>query len=537
MQRIAARLGLDEIELGMLVAFCGVSLAVLVPLLTRGRPLSGSDGLFPADQLQYFAWMREAAHHVLIGNRFDLAPGDRPFFHPGFFVTGIIARITGISLPVVYIVLWKPIAIGTLFYGIRRYVRRLLPEGSQRHVGLALALFAVMPACAIVAWTHLGGRPKQYTFDFISGEMWTGQYLWGYLFTGVAVGLMPFVLLAAERWREGRGSTRTLVFASLGTFTIMYLQPWQGATVCGIVIATEAWRWWRAKEKPRWGLAWIVVAGLIPTVYYFALSHYDKAWELAGKSNAAGAQPVWSWPWWAMVLTVLPLAVPALRVYREKASDWQTVALRLWPFVALAVFLQPGGTFPYHSFQGLVIPLSIMAVQGVVLWRPKIQPRWVVLALALMILPGFAHKLQTAANNVHAGADPYFIFPSEQKALDVLEHDPRPGGVRAPLYAGCYFPFSTGRDAFVGALSLSPNFRERRTNADALFEGRLTGAPALAFVKSTHARFLFADCRKLTDLTALLKPILARVDRYGCATIYELKLRPDMLAAAGKSGQ
>src|SRR3954465_11532190 len=107
----------------MLVLFAGLSLAVLVPLLTRGRPLSGSDGLFPADQLQYFAWMREAAHHVLIGNRFDLAPGDRPFFHPGFSVPGIIAGVTGVSLPVVYIVLGKPIAIGTLFYGIRRYVR------------------------------------------------------------------------------------------------------------------------------------------------------------------------------------------------------------------------------------------------------------------------------------------------------------------------------------------------------------------------------------------------------------------------------
>ena len=56
-------------------------------------------------------------------------------------------------------------------------------------------------------------------------------------------------------------------------------------------------------------------------------------------------------------------------------------------------------------------------------------------------------------------------------------------------------------------------------------------------MRSTHARFLFADCRKLTDLTTLLKPLLAKVHRYGCATVYELKLRPDMLAAAGKPDQ
>jgi hypothetical protein len=533
-RRIAGRLGLDPLELGMLVVFAGISLAVLVPLLTRGRPLSGSDGLFPADQLQYFTWIRESAEHVLIGNRFDLAPGDRPFFHPGFFITGIVHRISGLSIPATYMLLWKPVAIGLLFYGALKYVRRLLPAGGQRHAALALALFAVMPATAIVAWTGLGGKPKQYTFDFISGEMWTGQYLWGYLFTGVAIGLMPFVLLAAERWREGRGTARTLVFAALGTVTIMYLQPWQGATICGIVVGTEAWRWWRHGERPKWSLGWLIAAAAVPAAYYLALSHFDKAWELAGQSNAAGAQPEWSWPWWAMALTVLPLAVPAARVYRAKAASWQDVALRLWPFVALAVYLQPTGTFPYHSFQGLALPLSVLAVQGIVLWRPRISPAWAVAALALMILPGFAHKLEVAAKNVHAGADPYFIFPDEQRALSALENDPRPGGVLAPLYSGFLVPYTTGREVYVGALSWSPHFGERRKYADALFEGRLSGAAALDFVRSTRARFLYADCRKLTDLTRLLQPLLERVDRHGCATVYELRVRPDMLAAAGR---
>src|SRR3954447_11023768 len=109
-QRIADRLGLDLVELGCLVAFAGVSLAVLVPLLTRGRPLSGSDGLFPADQLQYFAWIRDSSEHVLIGNRFDLAPGDRAFLHPGLLVSGAVHAATGLSIPLSYL-LWKPVAV------------------------------------------------------------------------------------------------------------------------------------------------------------------------------------------------------------------------------------------------------------------------------------------------------------------------------------------------------------------------------------------------------------------------------------------
>ena len=90
------------------------------------------------------------------------------------------------------------------------------------------------------------------------------------------------------------------------------------------------------------------------------------------------------------MLTLLPLAVPAALAYRLPARDWQEVAVRLWPFAALVVYLLPIGTFPYHSFQGLALPLSILAVQGVLsVWR-RPRARVVVAALALMIVPGFA---------------------------------------------------------------------------------------------------------------------------------------------------
>src|SRR5207248_11542066 len=125
---IARRLGLDRFELGVFAVLAVSSVALLVPLATRGRPLSGSDGFFPADQLQYFAWIREAAHHGLIGNLFDLAPQHRVFLHPGYLLSGALARVTGISYPLAY-QLWKPVAVLVTFYGALRYVRRLLPAG------------------------------------------------------------------------------------------------------------------------------------------------------------------------------------------------------------------------------------------------------------------------------------------------------------------------------------------------------------------------------------------------------------------------
>ena len=530
---IAARFGLDRFELACLIGLIGASMAVLLPLLTRGRPLSGADGLYPADQLQYFAWIRDASNHGLIGNQMDLAPGDRVFLHPGFLLSGVIHAVTGLSIPLSYLILWKPVAIGLTFFGALAYVRRLVPAGGQRRAALAIVLFAVMPAPAVVALTNWGGNPRQYTFDFISGEMWTGQFLWGYLFTAIAVFMMPLVLLAVERWRS-EGGGRRLALAALGALVVMWLQPWQGATLALIVVVVEGIQFLRTRERPPWALVAVPAAAALPAIYYFVLSRTDSAWKLASEANAAGGQPEWSWPWWAIVLTLLPLAAPAALAYRLPAQSWQDVAVRVWPFAALVVYLQPGGTFPYHSFQGLVIPLGVLAVIGVasLSWRPR--PVLVVAALALLVLPGFAHKLNVARNNIHLGADPYFIFPDEHRALDSLEHDPRPGGVLAPLYSGFYTPYTTGRETYVGQFSWSPDSRTRRRRADALFEGRLTGEPARAFVLETRARFLFADCRDLTDLSGTLRGLLEEVRRYGCATVYVLRERPGMTAAAGR---
>ena len=519
---LARRFGLDTVELGALVALAGLSVVVLAALLTKGRAITGADGLLASDQLQYFTWIREASEHGLVGNRYDFEPDSRTFLHPGFLLSGLVHRITGLSVPLSYL-LWKPVAVGVTFAGALFYVRRHLAPGGGRHTALLLVLFAVMPASAFVAWSGWGGKPRQYTFDFISGEMWAVQYLWGYLMTAIAVFLMPLVLLAFERWRETR-SARTLWLAAAGALLVCWLQPWQGVTLALIVLAVEALRWWRAGVRPAAGALAVPVAVGIPALYYFILSVADPAWELASESNAAGSQPTWSWPWWAIVLTLAPLAVPAALAYRLPARDWQAVALRVWPFAALAVYLQPGGTFPYHSFQGLAIPLSILAVQGVLsVWQ---RPRaWlVVAALALMIVPGTIHKMQVVVNSVRSAGDPYFVFAGEQRALDALERDPRPGGVLAPAYGGHMLPYRTGREVYVGALSWTPDWEERVIETQALFEDGMPAARARALVRGSGARFAFVDCRPgLLDLEATLGPLVEDTRRYGCATVYVLR--------------
>ncbi|HEU0023383.1 MAG TPA: hypothetical protein VFQ12_02040 [Thermoleophilaceae bacterium] len=527
---IARRLGLDWFELLMLVVLAGVSMAVLLPLALQGRPLSGVEGLFPPDQFQYFAWIREAAHHGLIGNRFDLAPGERPFLHPGFGLSGLVHNVTGLSIPLSYL-LWKPVAVVVTFVGCLLYVRRLLPPGGQQRVALVIALFSVMPTVAVVAWSDWGGNPRQYMFDFISGEMWSGQYLWGYLMTGIAVFTMPLVLLGLESWRASRRPL-TLALCALGALVVFWLQPWQGGTLLLIVAVVEALRFWRTRERPPAALLAVFAAGSAPAIYYLILSRTDSAWKLASESNAAGVQPLWSWPWWAIALTVMWLVVPAALAYRLPAPTWQEQAVRVWPFAAAVVYLAPFGTFPYHAIQGLALPLGILAVQGVAsVARPR--PALVVAALVLLTVPGFAHKLELPRNSIHDNIYPYYLLEGERQALDALERDPRPGGVLAAEYGANLVPYRTGRESYLGALSWTPDFPQRLRRSNHLFEGRLTGAAARGFVRESRARFLFASCRPSADLRPVLGSMLRSARQFGCATLYELHERPEMARAAG----
>ena len=279
------RAGLDRTELAALAALAALSLLVLAALLTKGRALTGADGLLASDQLQYFTWIRQAGEHWLVGNEYDLAPDDRVFLHPGFLLSGLLGAITGLSVPLSYL-LWKPVAVGLLFWGVLRYVRRLLPPGGQRHAALLLGVFAVMPASAVVAWTGLGGKPRQYTFDFIAGELSSAQYLWGYLMTAIAVALMPLVLLAVEDWRRTR-RTRTLVLAALGGLLVCWLQPWQGGTLVLVLLAAEALAWRRERVRPPALLLVVPAAACLPAVVLRA-ARADRPRLGAGRAGQRG---------------------------------------------------------------------------------------------------------------------------------------------------------------------------------------------------------------------------------------------------------
>ena len=221
-----------------------VAFIVLAALLTKGRPLSGVDGLLAADQLQYFAWIREAAHHGLIGNRFDLAPGDRAFLHPGFASPAACTRSGCPSR--------SPTCCGSRSRSASRSGVPALrpppapaPGAAPRRAGArAVRGHARVVARGVVG---LGRQPA---------PVHVRLHLRRDVVRAVPVGLpddrdrgVPDAARAARpRARRARG------WAAAGALLVCWLQPWQGATLGADHPGVEAWRRRRAsapRSRPR----------------------------------------------------------------------------------------------------------------------------------------------------------------------------------------------------------------------------------------------------------------------------------------------
>lgn len=515
----------DWFEWVVLFALSALAFAVLGGLFLRtivkGGVVTGGDGFLVVDPLQYLNWLRQSSQHLAAANLYDFGPLNYTFVHPGILLSGLAYRL-GAGLVLSY-ALAKPFAIAALFFGVMGMVHRHIPRQSDRRVATVVALFYCAPAAAVAGWMLEPGAAAKFQLDFAGGETWTGSYLWGYVFSAVAVGLVPLGLLAWERGRDGQ--PKMVVLAAACAVFAAWLQPWQGATLMVAIAVTEAIRF-RSETRSLGAVvksaAPVLVAPLVPLIYYFVLSKTDPAWELAGKANDL---PRWSV--WVLVATLAPLAIPAVWSYRRGGDRWASagsVALRMWPIAALLVYYAPLGTFPFHAVQGIQFPLAVLAVLALrdVL---KAKPLGLLLGVVLvgvLVVPGTAYRVAQMRDAVNAGLQPFFLTSDEQSALRWLDDNPQPGGVVTENYLATVIPAYTGRQSWLGADSWTPQSPVRRKQLDRLFAGQLTVAQARELLVRKGAGFILEDCRAKPGFFATVRTFTSAVWKRGCVTVLRI---------------
>ncbi|HTU87385.1 MAG TPA: hypothetical protein VMF57_17530 [Solirubrobacteraceae bacterium] len=504
---------IDRFELGVLAAFGALSVWVLAIDLWRvifdGAVWTGTDGVYIVDQMQYLSWIRDASNHFLVSNLFVLRSSPHDYFQPAVVISG---GLTALGVPVwLSLLLWKPVAVLSFFFAVRAYARRSLAGVWQRRVVLVLTLFFGCFTYFYGNWT-------------VIGDLFPGFLTWGYTFGVMALAAMVWALVTYDEARLGGG--RWWLPGLLGGVATL-LHPWNGELLIGLVLAAEAvmllGRHYR-REYVRLTAATVIGTGL-PLLYYAILGKADINWKLAQIASKH------SFPFTAILIAVLPLLLPALVAYRTRPATFLAAATRVWPAAAFAIFLLSGtslGATPLHSFQGITLPLSVLAVEGLQMlgWRRLRHPMLIgAVAIGLFTIPTTIEELKVA----HGLAAPTpgnanFIKGDESDALNYLANVKTPGSVLTRSYLGAAVPGLTGRQTYVGdCLWSEPNCLGLTANMQALFYGKLSESAARRFVLSSGARFVLADCSTTADMRTLLGPIIRSAHTFGCAAVYEVE--------------
>jgi hypothetical protein len=504
---------IDWFDRAVLATFGAVSLWVLAldlfQVIAHGRVWTGTDGVYLVDQMQYLAWIRDASHHLLASNLFVLRSTPADYFQPAVVISGGLTAL-GMA-PWLALMLWKPVAVGAAFFAVRAYARRSLERHWARRAALVLALF-------------FGSFSIVYGSFGVVGDLFAGFLSWGYTFGLIAVAVMLVALLAYDRRRTAdRLSWAPGLLGALAAS----LHPWQGELLILIVIGAEVVIWRTGARPPRHRALPIVTiaATAVPLIYYVVLGHSDLSWQLARDASKH------AFSFWSIALAIAPLAIPAALAYRRRPVSFLEIATRAWPIAAVTVYVASAtdlSATPLHAFEGVTIPLAVLAVDGVRSVGFRRLPRRALvgaLAVAAATIPATVYELASARTLVAPSAgNANFITGDEREALDYLNEDPEPGGVVTRFYLGAVVPAETGRRTFVGdCLWSEPNCTDRAQRAQALLDGSDDPASAREFVLQTKARFVLADCQSQSDLTPVLRPILRSVRRFGCASVYEVE--------------
>ena len=509
---------LDWFEIVLLAVFGAFSMWIValdvVHAKANGLVWTGTDGFFIVDQMQYLAWIQSAAHHLLVSNLFVLRDTPSDYFQPAILISGVLSAL-GVA-PWLSLLLWKPVAVVGVFLAMRAVAFHCFDKVWDRRAALILGVL-------------FGSFSVVYGSFGIVGDMMPTWLSWGYPFGLIAVALIVFGLVRYDRSRAaGRADWIPGALGGLAST----LHPWQGETLILLIICAELvrWRelmlWWRTRQFDRLALPLLtlVLTG-VPLLYYLLLGHLDLSWTLAREASKH------AFALSSIVIGAAPLAIVAALGYRGRPQSFLELVMRVWPLAALIIYVLSAtglSATPLHAFNGITIPLAVLAVRGVQLSGLRRIPkgRWVAAAaIAAGIIPANAYALLSA----HTFVDPTlgnanFITKDERAALTYLNHDPDKGGVLAQFYLGEVVPARTGRRTLVGdCLWSEPGCMPRSLTADKLFEGQLSPPQARAFVRESGARFVLASCSsQVVDLTAALAPMVSDVRHFGCSTVYEV---------------
>ncbi|HFC09684.1 MAG TPA: hypothetical protein ENJ54_07555 [Chloroflexi bacterium] len=467
----------------------------------------------PYDGYTYLAKMREGWMGAW---RFTLPytprPGPGAYLYLFYLALGHLARLVGLSLPLVYnlarlagdvALVW---ALGWFFGG-------LFPEDAfARRTAWVVALFTLGMGWVVLPWTS-GMPPADFwltdAYPFLA-LLTNAHFPWA--LAGVVALLRP----GRPRWWDALIALGVALLSPFGVvlvglvlavqFAVEYTFPRGEGRRCGVFRFPGAEVWCR-------GL-WVALGGAPYTAYVYWATHHDPVLAQWTAQNRTPLPRGWN-----LLAAFAPWALVAVAgLWRRHPAKRR---LALWAGMALGLAVLPLAV-QRRFLLGFEVPLVGLAA----LWLTQRRRRgWWVGVLSAAVVPSLiAVWVVFPWQASQPRASLWFLTRDEQQAMVWLrEHTPPETVVLAAPQTGAIIPAWSGRRVVYGHLMETIDGPRYRELVGDFFRRCMKGRAAWAFLHEEGVDYIFLGPREraLGGLPIYLLPS-AVAARFGEVVVYRV---------------
>ncbi len=511
------------------------------------------------DVAQYWSWMRDHQHSLLVPNRMTAEPNEPALFNLLWLILGQMQRLTGWSEAAMYQVL--RLTGGAAFLVVLWWFLGLAAggRGERWTAWLIAALGGGLGWIWVVEKYARGLSDVRFPLDVYVAEPNAFFSLLGlpHFLAAAALLLGTFgCFLQAERhgddWRRyGLATLWALLLGLSHAYDLIMVYAILGTWVLVQFAAARRILWGRF-----WGLAAVGLISFPPAGYFTYLTTQNPLWRevLAQFDNAGVFTPNLAHIWILLgVPFLITLGYGAWLLWRRAAGRQRGGAPRrgagevgsggdtmfhppssalhpesfvwVWAVVGFALLYIPTD-FQIHMLNPYQVPLALLTARAV--WRPGLAPgarRWLLAALVVLAtLPTNAYLWSWRMLDMRRAEAPFFLSDAQVAALRWLDaRSEERAVVLSGLEVGQYVPALTGQRALLAHWAQTAHFYDRRDDVARFFAADTPAAERRALLARFDVRYVVRgpEERALGGYDPAVDGLLRPVFSQGDVTIYQ----------------
>ncbi len=411
--------------------------------------------------------------------------GNGVFLFPFYLLLGHMARLLGLSLPVMFH-LARILSAVFLLFQVKRYIDFSLADKPE---GKNLAFFLVLFGAGMGWLVFFAG---QMTSDFWVAEAYAFHSAYANPHFALGLGLLLWIFRLANQ----PDHFKDLALTGLLCLLLSLIQPF-GAAVALVVLAVSTGVKWLLRQSP--SFLPLLAAGAVGgagLLYQYWVIRSHPVLQLWNAQNITASPLLWD-----LFLSFSPallLALFWLAKVRQKKLSEGAFFNAIWLASALVMMYVPFN-LQRRFITGFSVPVFVLAVLTTLeleqnasrLWS-ILRKTWVAVSLPTVILLVIAGCFGVLNRD-----EKIYLSVDERQALNwVAEHTAPDALIASSPELGNYIPAYTGRRVLYGHPFETVNAGAEKQFLEDLFSGKFSAGEFKAVVQNRKIDYLLADLRE-----------------------------------------